>query len=109
MATLAEEDASFLIISLADKLSNAQSIVHDVLTDGDIVWQRFPNAESPENVAWYYNAMREVIVEHIGKAGGDTRVLVGRLNYYVNKVQELAAEATAKGVTMKRPLTNESL
>jgi (p)ppGpp synthase/HD superfamily hydrolase len=52
---LGEATASVLRVSLADKLHNARSILVDLGTDGEGVWDRF-NA-GPADQAWYYGQL----------------------------------------------------
>jgi len=80
---LAAEDPSFLLVGLADKLSNGQAIVNDLNLRGQIVWSRF-NA-SKEQVVWYYESMLELFQEFIPE-----NPLVPRLEGVVNQMRELA-------------------
>jgi len=41
LARLATEDRSVLLVSASDKLHNARSIVRDLRSDGESVWERF--------------------------------------------------------------------
>ena len=61
----ARELPEFLLVSIADKISNCSAIVYDVRVHGDSVWKRF-NA-SPEDLDWYYGSLREIYREHLGK------------------------------------------
>ena len=80
---LATDDPSFLLVGLADKLSNGQAIVNDLNLRGQIVWSRF-NA-SKEQVVWYYESMLGVFQEFIPE-----NPLVPRLKNVVNEMRELA-------------------
>jgi len=80
---LAAEDPSFLLVGLADKLSNGQAIVNDLNLRGQIVWSRF-NA-SKEQVVWYYDSMLALFQEFI-----PDNPLVPRLESVVNQMRELA-------------------
>ena len=55
---VATDDA--LLVTAADKVSNAQAIVTDVERHGAIVWERF-NA-SPADISWYYQQVLKVLV-----------------------------------------------
>lgn len=55
IAHLATVDESVLLVSLADKLHNAQSLLRDHCAVGEAVWARF-NAGRPEQV-WYYRTL----------------------------------------------------
>ena len=58
---LEDADASVLLVSCADKLHNARSILEDFHQVGDQLWQRF-NA-SREETLWYYGALARVFGE----------------------------------------------
>jgi (p)ppGpp synthase/HD superfamily hydrolase len=76
-------DPSVLLVPLADKLSNGQAIVNDILLHGNIVWDRF-NAK-PYQTKWYYTTMLSVFQELI-----PGNPLVPRLERIVAQLQELA-------------------
>jgi (p)ppGpp synthase/HD superfamily hydrolase len=57
---LREADESQLLVSLADKLHNARSLLADQRHVGDLLWDRF-NA-SREEALWYYRALTEVFL-----------------------------------------------
>ncbi len=57
LAHLANADASTVLVSAADKLHNARTIVSDLRAIGDAVWGRF-NASRVETL-WYYEALVE--------------------------------------------------
>jgi (p)ppGpp synthase/HD superfamily hydrolase len=78
-----------VLVSLCDKLHNARAIVADA-TDpdgpGPEVWERFK--ADPEQVAWYYQSLRDVFA--------DTEGLPRRaVREFVDVVDELATVATA--------------
>jgi (p)ppGpp synthase/HD superfamily hydrolase len=79
-------DPSVLLVPLADKLSNGQAIVNDVLLHGNIVWDRF-NAR-PHQTKWYYTTMLSVFQELI-----PNNPLVPRLERVVAQLQELADQS----------------
>jgi (p)ppGpp synthase/HD superfamily hydrolase len=59
---LAEQDnTSILLVSLADKLHNARSIVLDLDDDGEQVWSRFKGGK--EGSLWYYGRLAEIFSE----------------------------------------------
>jgi GTP pyrophosphokinase len=60
IAHLAEADASVLLVSAADKLHNARSILADLRRDGPDVWSRF-KAGRDESI-WSYRAVTDAIV-----------------------------------------------
>jgi GTP pyrophosphokinase len=51
-------DRSVLLVSAADKLHNARSVVADVRLSGPATWKRF-NAGADEQL-WYYRSLRDV-------------------------------------------------
>lgn len=77
------EDPAALLVPLADKLSNAQAVVNDVLLHGDVVWDRFK--AQPQQSKWYYTSMLSVFQELI-----PDNPLVPRLERVVAQLQELA-------------------
>lgn len=87
MREKAKIDSAFLLVSIADKLSNSLAIVNDVLNDGPGVWRRF-NAK-PEQTSWYYREMLAVYTEFLG----EDHNLVKRLARQVEQLQKLAAAA----------------
>ncbi len=58
LAHLESADASTLLVSCADKLHNARSIVLDHGDVGSAVWDRF--SASREQTLWYYGSLAEV-------------------------------------------------
>lgn len=50
-----EEDSAVLLVSAADKLHNARSILNDLRNDGESVWERFKGGR--EGTLWYYNSL----------------------------------------------------
>jgi GTP pyrophosphokinase len=74
------------LVSAADKLHNARTILADYRVLGDALWQRFTGGK--EGTLWYYrsivNALREV-----GPA-----LLVEELNRVVTEIERLAAESS---------------
>ena len=51
-----EADSDVLLVSACDKVHNARSIVTDLRTDGDAVWQRF-TVTDPHAQLWYYTSV----------------------------------------------------
>ena len=80
---LPNKDASSRLVSLADKIHNARSILKDYLEIGDKLWERF-NA-SKENTIWYYRAFLECFQE-IDEP--NHRKLVNELQDIINKLEE---------------------
>ena len=82
---LAEADASVLLVSAADKLHNARSVVADLRTIGQAVWERFtpPREES----LWYYRAL----VEAFRANTANRPALIDELDRTVTEMERLAA------------------
>lgn len=55
-----EADRDVLLVSACDKVHNARSIVTDLRTDGDAVWQRF-TVTDPNAQLWYYTSVLDIL------------------------------------------------
>jgi (p)ppGpp synthase/HD superfamily hydrolase len=53
---LATVGADTLLVSVADKLDNARSMLRDYHTHGPALWERF-NRKNPHDHLWYYGAL----------------------------------------------------
>lgn len=53
-----DPDSGHLLVSLSDKVHNAQSIVMDLRVVGDKLWERFNSPR--EQTLWYYQSLNEV-------------------------------------------------
>jgi (p)ppGpp synthase/HD superfamily hydrolase len=53
---LAEVGADTLLVSVADKLDNARSMLGDYHTHGPSLWERF-NRKNPQDHLWYYGEL----------------------------------------------------
>ena len=80
LAHLREAAPSVLLVSLADKIHNAQSIVRDVRKDGDTVWNRFSGGRNGS--LWYYRSLVEVF-----RARGQFAALVAELDRVVTELE----------------------
>jgi (p)ppGpp synthase/HD superfamily hydrolase len=56
----ADADTDVLLVSACDKVHNARSILADLRTEGDIVWQRF-SVSDPIAQLWYYTSIVEIL------------------------------------------------
>lgn len=56
----ADADGDALLVSACDKVHNARSILTDLGTDGDVVWQRF-TVSDPNAQLWYYTTVAEIL------------------------------------------------
>jgi (p)ppGpp synthase/HD superfamily hydrolase len=76
--------ASVRLISLADKIHNARSILNDYQINGDEVWTRFKGGK--EGSLWYYRELVEAFMKH-----GATP-MVEELDRVVTEIERLASE-----------------
>jgi GTP pyrophosphokinase len=83
IARVAQEDEETRLVSAADKLYNARSILHDYRQIGDEIWRRFTKGK--QGTLWYYDALI-----HTFKQAGSNPVVdelervVGELKKLVN-------------------------
>lgn len=63
---LSEAPASVLKVSLADKLHNARSILVDLGTDGEAVWDRFNAGRADQ--AWYYGELLRTFEQRVPRS-----------------------------------------
>lgn len=75
---------SELLVSSADKLHNARSILNDYRLLGEVVWERFKGGK--EGSLWYYRA----VVEAFRKTGSTP--LIEELERVVSQLEELASK-----------------
>src|SRR5690554_4624112 len=68
------DDSPILLVSLADKVHNAASIVRDLRAVGDGLWERF--SATKEQSLWYYRSLAEIFS---AKAPGYLSEELGRL------------------------------
>jgi (p)ppGpp synthase/HD superfamily hydrolase len=61
-----EDDRSVLLVSVADKLHNARSIVLDLDEHGEQVWNRFTGRK--EGSLWYYGELVKIFTERYPEA-----------------------------------------
>jgi (p)ppGpp synthase/HD superfamily hydrolase len=87
LARLATEDRSVLLVSASDKLHNARSIVRDLRTLGDALWDRF-NAPKDQTL-WYY---RSLVTGYRANAA-HTPALIDELDRTVSEMEVLALGA----------------
>ena len=58
----ASDDA--ILVSLADKLDNARTMLRDFRAHGDELWQRF-TVQDPQLHLWYYRSLLEVYTDRV--------------------------------------------
>lgn len=79
----ADADADVLLVSACDKVHNASSILADLRTEGDVVWQRF-TVSDPSQQLWYYSSVAEILrrrlpgplTDQLGEIVGEIAALV---------------------------------
>lgn len=64
IASLAEASDDVLLVSCADKLHNARSLLRDLVQEGAQAWERFHEPD-PAQQLWYYRALATVFAERI--------------------------------------------
>jgi GTP pyrophosphokinase len=82
VAHVAKVSPSVRLVSAADKLHNARSILADLRAVGDELWDRFTGGK--EGTLWYYRALVEVYAE----AGSNP--VVEELDKVVREIEALA-------------------
>jgi (p)ppGpp synthase/HD superfamily hydrolase len=82
IAHLSEASSSVLLVSLADKIHNAQSILRDVRNEGDSVWKRFTGGR--DGSLWYYRSLVEAF-----RARGQFVPMVNELDRTVTELEQL--------------------
>ena len=86
---LATAPASARLVSAADKLHNARSILADLRSLGDELWDRFTGGK--EGTLWYYHAL----VEAYAEAGSNP--VVEELDRVVREIEALAERTAETG------------
>ncbi|HEV7860340.1 MAG TPA: HD domain-containing protein [Pyrinomonadaceae bacterium] len=88
LAHVREANSSVRLVSAADKLHNARSVLADLRVIGDEVWSRFKGGR--EGTLWYYRALVQAY-----RAGGGSSPLVEELDRVVSEMERLAEKAEA--------------
>jgi (p)ppGpp synthase/HD superfamily hydrolase len=83
LAHLSGASAPVLLVSLADKVHNARSLLRDLRNEGDKVWPRFTGGR--DGTLWYYRALVEAF-----RARGQFTPLVDELYRVVSEIEHLA-------------------
>ena len=83
LARLATEPEDVLVISVADKLYNAKSILDDLKEIGPAVWDRFKRG--PKDQLWYFHSLLEIFEPRLHSR------MVGELKRVVDEVAYLVA------------------
>jgi (p)ppGpp synthase/HD superfamily hydrolase len=85
IAHLASVGEDTLLVSVADKLDNARSMLRDYHTHGSALWERF-NRKNPQDHLWYYAELLTAF-----RARGLTSWMVDELDRVVTELQRLVA------------------
>jgi GTP pyrophosphokinase len=91
IAALPQASASVRLVSAADKLHNARSILKDYRALGEAVWERFTGGR--EGTLWYYRSLVEIF-----RATGPS-ALAEELERVVSEIEGLAAEQSLAHMT----------
>ncbi|WP_212636871.1 agmatinase [Desulfacinum hydrothermale] len=91
LARLETAPADAVLITLADKVHNARTIVADLEREGASVWTRFRGGKS--GTLWYYKSL-----VHCFRRRGRFAPLVRELTWLVHRLQQLGARVTVLGV-----------
>lgn len=83
LARLQTEPEDVLLISVADKLYNARTILDDLKEIGPVVWDRFKRG--PDKQLWYFYALLEVFQARMNSR------MVAELKRTVDEIAELVA------------------
>ncbi len=82
IAHIAKASPSVRLVSAADKLHNARSILADLRAVGDELWDRFTGGK--EGTLWYYRALVDAY------AGAGSNPVVEELDRVVREIEALA-------------------
>ncbi|MEA5566068.1 HD domain-containing protein [Anabaena sp. UHCC 0399] len=83
IAHIAKASPSVLLVSAADKLYNARSILKDYRLMGESLWQRFQGGKV--GTLWYYRAMTDAFNQT------QTTAIVEELTRVVTEIEQLVA------------------
>jgi (p)ppGpp synthase/HD superfamily hydrolase len=81
IAHIPEASTSVRLVSSADKLHNARSILHDYRLAGDTVWQRFQGGK--EGTLWYYRSLVKAF------RATESTPIIDELEFTVKKLESL--------------------
>jgi (p)ppGpp synthase/HD superfamily hydrolase len=84
IAHLSDASPSVLLVSLADKIHNASSILRDLRNEGDSVWSRFTGGK--DGSLWYYRTLVETF-----RARGQFMTMVDKLDRIVSEIERAAS------------------
>jgi (p)ppGpp synthase/HD superfamily hydrolase len=82
LARLEAEPEDVLVISVADKLYNAKSILDDLKEIGPAVWDRFKRG--PKDQLWYFHALLKIFEPRLhSRMVGELKRVVDEISYLV--------------------------
>lgn len=90
---LAHEPLRAVLVSAADKLHNARSIVTDYRSLGDDLWQRFNADAGRAGTLWYYRSLCTTLAPRL--AGTPAAALADELVRTVDELESLVASNAA--------------
>lgn len=83
LSHLPEASPEARLVSLADKLHNARSILRDLSQEGDQVWKKFNGGK--QGTLWYYHTLVEIFQEL------EEGFLIDEFSRVVEKIEQMAA------------------
>lgn len=86
LAKLRKKNKELLLVSCCDKLHNARSILTDLLTEGDSVFDRF--TASKADTLWYYRSLSEIFSERLQGEKGE--VAAREFAFTVGEIERIA-------------------
>jgi len=89
----AETSSGVLLVSMADKLHNLQSILHDYRRIGDALWARFNPAAGKEGTLWFYRTLAKAFKVHPDA----NKELVKELNRTVSELEDAVLASSYQG------------
>ena len=87
IASIAEKPLDAALVSCADKLHNARSILSDLRSLGDELWGRFTGGKT--GTLWYYQSLAAAFDDTLGNS------LTEELKRTVNEINDLSMPADA--------------
>lgn len=91
---LQSEQNDVLLISAADKLYNAKSILEDFREIGDLVWERFHRG--PDQQLWYFHELLKVFDAH------PRNRIVDEFERVVRELEELMRESASVNIRRRQ-------
>jgi len=96
----ASEDA--LLVSACDKLHNARSVLGDLRTHGNAIWQRFSTKSGPDQI-WYYATLADLFSRRTpGPLADELQRVVGEL-ILLERASRPGAPRAVQGATGVKP------